>query len=150
MARAFNLAHTIQKAPKEIRDLGWYCFNNRLGFMTSIEKKSKAKHWNYDFLFVHRESGWGNIPDWNEGKPIRNPFGAPTAEDKKTVRYFHYFVWEDEKPRPIQKFMAQAIESVKGSEKRKSKSSDNKPLSCLPKLKFLKTLLSGCSGPYDF
>ncbi|KAJ8438792.1 hypothetical protein Cgig2_023826 [Carnegiea gigantea] len=27
---------------KETGDLGWYCFNNRPGFMTSIEKKSKV------------------------------------------------------------------------------------------------------------
>ena len=32
--------------------------------------------------------------------------------------------------------MAQAIESVKGPEKRKSKSSDREPLTWLPKLKF--------------
>ena len=32
--------------------------------------------------------------------------------------------------------MAQAIESVKGPEKRRSKSSDREPLNWLPKLKF--------------
>jgi len=66
--------------------------------MTTIEKKSKVKHWKYDFLFVRRESGRGNIPDWNEGKPVRNLFGAATAKEKKTARYFHYFVREDDKP----------------------------------------------------
>ena len=104
--------------------------------MTVIEKKSKVKHWKYDFLFVHRESGWGNTPDWNEGKPIRNPFGAPTVEEKKTTRCFHYFVWEDDKPWPIPKFMAQAIQSMKGPEKRKSKTRDKEPLNWFPKLKF--------------
>jgi len=43
-ARAFSLVHTIQKTPKETGDLGWYCFNNRPGFMTVIEKKSKVKY----------------------------------------------------------------------------------------------------------
>jgi len=38
--------------------------------------------------------------------------------------------------RPIPKFIAQAIESVKGPEKRKSKSSGREPLNLLPKLKF--------------
>ncbi|KAJ8429185.1 hypothetical protein Cgig2_028758 [Carnegiea gigantea] len=47
----------------------------------------------------------GSIPYWNEGKPIKNPFREPTAEEKKTARYFHYYVREDDKPRPIPKFM---------------------------------------------
>jgi len=51
-ARAFSLAHTAQKVRKEIGDLGLYCFNNRPGFMTAIKKKSKVKHWKYDFLFI--------------------------------------------------------------------------------------------------
>ena len=42
--RAFSLVHIVQKAPKEISELGWYCFNNRPGFMTAIEKKSKVKY----------------------------------------------------------------------------------------------------------
>ncbi|KAJ8433087.1 hypothetical protein Cgig2_014135 [Carnegiea gigantea] len=58
------------RAPKETGDLGWYCLNNGLGFMTAIEKKSKLKYWKYDFLFVCRESGWSDVPDWNEGKLI--------------------------------------------------------------------------------
>jgi len=56
-AQAFGVVHTVQKAPKETGDLGCYCFNNMLGFMTSIEKKSKLKYWKYDLLFLHRESG---------------------------------------------------------------------------------------------
>jgi len=40
--------------------------------MTAIEKKSKVKYWKFDFLFIHRESGWGNILDWNEANPVRN------------------------------------------------------------------------------
>jgi len=43
---------------------------------------------------------------------------------------------EDEKPQPIPKFIAQAIESIKGPERRKSKSSDREPLNWLSKLKF--------------
>jgi len=132
----FNLVHTVQRAPKETGDLGWYCFNNWPDFVTAIEKKSKVKHWNYNFLFVCRESGWGNIPNWNEGKPIRNPFGEPTTVEKNTICYFHYYVREDDKTRPIPKFIAQAIESVKRPEKRKSKSGDREPLNWLPKLKF--------------
>jgi len=31
--------------------------------MTAIEEKSKVKNWKYDFLFVHREAGWGDLPD---------------------------------------------------------------------------------------
>ncbi|KAJ8426754.1 hypothetical protein Cgig2_029423 [Carnegiea gigantea] len=122
-----------QRAPKETGDLRWYCFNNRSGCITAIEKKSKVKHWKYDFLFVHRESGWGDVPDWNEGKPMRNPFGEPTAEERKTARYFQFHIREDDRPRPIPKFMAQAIESVKGPERRKSKSSEREPLNWLPK-----------------
>jgi len=105
--------------------------------MTAIEKKSKVKHWIYDFLFVRRESGWGNVPDWTEGKPVMNPFGKPTAEERKTACYFQFYIRKDDKSWPIPKFMAQAIESVKGLEKRKSKSSDREPLNWLPKLKFL-------------
>jgi len=62
-ARAFSLIHTVQKAPEEDRDLGWYCFNNNPDFITAIGKKSKVKHWKYDLLFLHRELGWGDVPD---------------------------------------------------------------------------------------
>ena len=44
MARAFRLLHTIQKAPREAGNTGWYNFNNWKGFMTVIEKKSKLKY----------------------------------------------------------------------------------------------------------
>ncbi|KAJ8434745.1 hypothetical protein Cgig2_001948 [Carnegiea gigantea] len=135
-ARAFGLVHTVQESPKQTGDLGWYYFNNRPGFMTAIEKKSKVKHLKYDFLFLRRESGWGDVPDWNEGKPMRNPFREPTVNEQRTVRYFQFYIREDDKPRPIPKFIAQAIESVKGVEKRRSKSSDREPLNWLPKLKF--------------
>ncbi|KAJ8431148.1 hypothetical protein Cgig2_026745 [Carnegiea gigantea] len=125
-----------QKAPKETGDFGWYYFNNRLGFMTAIEKKSEVKHWKYDFLFVRRESGWENVPDWNEGKPVRNPFGEPMAEERKMACYFQFYIRKEDKPRPIPKFIAQVIESVKGPKRRKRKSGDRKPLNWLPKLKF--------------
>ena len=116
--------------------MGWYYFNNRSGFMTANEKKSKVKRWKYNFLFLRRESGWEDVPYWNEGKPVRNPFGEPMADEQRTARYFQFYIHEDDKPRPIPKFMAQAIESVKGPEKRRSKSSDWEPLNWLPKLKF--------------
>ena len=70
--------------------------------MMAIEKKPKVKHGKYDFFFLRRESGWGDVPDWNEGKAVRNSIGAPIAEDKKTTHYFHYFVREDVKARPSQ------------------------------------------------
>jgi len=104
--------------------------------MTAIEKKSKVKHRKHDFLFLRRTSSWGDVPDWNEGKPMRNPFGKPTTDERRTACYFRFYIREDDKLRPIPKFMAQAIESIKGSEKRRSKSSDWEPLNWLPKLKF--------------
>ncbi|KAJ8419343.1 hypothetical protein Cgig2_003520 [Carnegiea gigantea] len=113
-------AKCIARAPKETGDLGWYCFNNRSGFMTAMEKKSKLKYWKYDFLFLRRESGWGDVPDWNEGKPIRQPFGEPTAEERQTARYLMFYIHDDDRPRPIPRFMAQAIESMKEPEKRTS------------------------------
>ena len=67
---------------------------------------------------------------------MKNLFGEPTAKERKTTRYFQFYIREDERPRPIPKFMAQAIESVKGPRRRKSKSSDREPLNWLPKLKF--------------
>jgi len=57
MGWAFGLVHTIHKAPSETGDTGWYSFNNRKGFITAIEKKSKLKNWKYDLLFVHRATG---------------------------------------------------------------------------------------------
>jgi len=104
--------------------------------MKAIGKKSNVKHWKYDFLSIHCESGWRNIPDWNKGKPIRNLFREPTAKEKKMACYFHYYVREDDKPRPVPKFMAQTIKLMKGLEKMKSTSSDREPLSWFPKLKF--------------
>ncbi|KAJ8432886.1 hypothetical protein Cgig2_017615 [Carnegiea gigantea] len=50
-------------------------FPTRSGFIMVIENKLKVKYRKYDFLFVPRESGLGNIPDWNGDKPVRNPFG---------------------------------------------------------------------------
>jgi len=47
-----------------------------------------------------------------------------------------FYIREDDRPRPISRFMTQVIESVKGPEKRISKSSDREPLNWLPKLKF--------------
>jgi len=60
--------------------------------MTAIEKNSKVKNWKYDFLFVHRDSGWGDLPIWNKDKPLRNPFGEPSDEEQKTTRYFLCYV----------------------------------------------------------
>ena len=41
---AFAQVHSVQKAPSEIEDLGWYCFNNKKGFMMAIKQKSKVKN----------------------------------------------------------------------------------------------------------
>jgi len=76
LARAFGLVHTVQKALKETGDLGWYCFNNRPGFMTAIEKKLKLKYWKYDFLFLHRESGWGDVLVGIRGNRFEAPLGS--------------------------------------------------------------------------
>ena len=66
--------------------------------MMTIEKKSKVKYYKYHFLFVHYELGWGDVLDWIEGKLLRNPFGEPMAEERKTSHYFRYWVREDDKP----------------------------------------------------
>jgi len=58
------------------------------------------------------------------------------ADERKTAYYFQFYIRGDDEPWPIPKFMAQAIESVKGPERRKSKSSDREPLNWLLKLKF--------------
>ena len=55
----------------------------------------------------------------------------------KTVRYFHYFVHEDDYHRPIPSFMAGVVEAEKGPELKRSRSSDREPLNWLPRLKFL-------------
>jgi len=68
------------------------------------------------------------MPDWSEGKPVRNPFGEPTADERRITRYFQFYTRKGDKPRPIPKFMAQAIESVNGPEKGRSKSSDRELL----------------------
>jgi len=103
--------------------------------MTAIEKKSKLKYWKYDFLFLHRELGLGDVPHWNKGKPVRSTFGEPTAEERRTTHYFVFYIREGERPRPIPRFMTQAIKSVKGLEKSRSRFSDRELLNWLPRLK---------------
>ena len=56
--RAFGLVHMVQRAPSETGDIGWYCLNNKKGYMIAIEKKSKVKNWKCDFLFVHCKRDW--------------------------------------------------------------------------------------------
>ena len=58
------------------------------------------------------------------------------AEERCTACYFMFFVCEDDRPRPIPRFMTQAIESMKGPEKRRSKFTDREPLNWLPRLQF--------------
>jgi len=58
------------------------------------------------------------------------------ADERRTALYFQFYICEDDKSRPTPMFMAQAIESVKGPEKRRSKSSDRESLNWLPKLRF--------------
>ncbi|KAJ8419411.1 hypothetical protein Cgig2_025508 [Carnegiea gigantea] len=82
---ADGMVHLVQSAPNETGDLGWYCFNNKKGFLMAIEKKTKVKNWKYDFLFIRCETGWGDLPDWNKGKPVRNPYGEPTDAEKRTA-----------------------------------------------------------------
>ncbi|KAJ8433872.1 hypothetical protein Cgig2_021255 [Carnegiea gigantea] len=127
-ARTFSLVHTIQRAPKETKDLGWYCFNNRPGFIAAIEKKSKMKHWKYDFLFVGETFLTGTSVSLL-GTPLGNP--RPRKEKRPVISNSTYGTTIS----PDLNFMAQAIEYVKGPERRKSKSSDREPLNWLPKLK---------------
>ena len=54
---SFGLVHVIQMCPSKSGDTGWHSFNNRKGFTTAMEKKSKLKNWKYDFFFVLRETG---------------------------------------------------------------------------------------------
>ncbi|KAJ8442013.1 LOW QUALITY PROTEIN: hypothetical protein Cgig2_033777 [Carnegiea gigantea] len=101
-ARAFSLVRTIQKFPKETGDLEWCCFNNRPGFMTAIEKKSKVKYRKYNFLFLHREPGWGDVPNWDEGKPVWNPFGEHTVDEQYQTRAgLTVFEIEDTTPKQV-------------------------------------------------
>ena len=64
--------------------------------MTTIEKKSKVKHWKYDFLFVSRDSGWGDLPGQYKEKPIRNPFTELFDEEMRTACYFLYYIQVDD------------------------------------------------------
>jgi len=57
------LVHTVQKAPSETRETGWYNFNKWKGFMTAIKKKPKPKNWKFDLLFVHHATAWVDISD---------------------------------------------------------------------------------------
>jgi len=58
--------------------------------MTATKHKSKVKNGKYDFLFDCREAGWGDLPDWNDGKLVRSSFGESTAEETKTTHCFTY------------------------------------------------------------
>jgi len=84
--------------------------------MAAIKKKSKVKNWKYYFLFIRRDAGWGVLPHWKDGKPVRNPFGEPIEDKSKTTCYFHYFVQEDTCPRPIPSFMDALVKSVREPE----------------------------------
>ncbi|KAJ8434783.1 hypothetical protein Cgig2_033733 [Carnegiea gigantea] len=130
--RTFVQVHSVQRAPREAEDLGWYCFDNKKGFLTAIEKNSKK----YNFLLVHREAGWGDHPNWNEGKPVRNPYRELTEAKKRAARYFHFYVQEDDRPRPIPKFMALVVEAQKGPERKHSRSSEREPMYWFPMLKY--------------
>ena len=80
--------------------------------------------------------GWGDLPDWNDGKLLQNPYGEPTDAKKRTARYFHFYVQKDDRPRPIPSFMAKVVDAQKGPEQKRSRSSDGEPMNRLPKLKF--------------
>ena len=78
----------------------------------------------------------GDLSSWKKEKPIRSPFREPSNEEQRTACYLVYYIWEDNRPRPIPEFMAEVIESVLGLKKRKSKSSDREAWNWLPRLKF--------------
>ena len=63
---------------------------------------------------------------------MRNPFKEPTAEERRTTRYFQFYIRDDDKPQPIPKFMARAIKSIKGPERKRSKSSDREASELAP------------------
>ncbi|KAJ8427763.1 hypothetical protein Cgig2_024307 [Carnegiea gigantea] len=71
-----------------------------------------------------------------EGKPICNPYGEPTEVKERAAHYFHFYVREDDRPRPIPKFISQVVDSQKGSKRKRSKSSERKPMNWLPRLKY--------------
>ena len=87
--------------------------------MMAIKKRSKVKNWKYDFLFVRRDSGWGDLPAWDKEKPIRNPFG-PFDKERRTTRYFLCYIGEDDRPRPIPEFMADVIVRCRGPRKERA------------------------------
>lgn len=104
--------------------------------MSAIEKKSKVKNWKYNFLFVCREDGWGDVPDWNDEKPCKEAIGIPSPEEKVTAEYFRYYVREDDRPRPLPRFMSAQIEAVSGPEIRRARSKGREPYNWLPRLSF--------------
>jgi len=55
--------------------------------------------------------GWGDLPDWNDGKPVLNSFGEPTDAEKMMARYFHFYAREDDRPEPIPSFIARVVEA---------------------------------------
>ena len=107
------MLQTVQKALSETEETGWYSFNDKKGFMAAIKNKSKFKNKKYDFLFGHHTMGWADLPDWNNGKPVRNLFKELTSEERETTRYFQYYIWEDNQPKPLPPFMSQIVDAGK-------------------------------------
>ena len=60
-AHMFAQVHTIQKAPDEAGQAGWYFFNNKKGYMSAIERKSKLKNLKYNFIYIRCCGGWGTF-----------------------------------------------------------------------------------------
>jgi len=60
---------------------------------------------------VPQETGWGDLPNWNEEKSIRNPYREPTDTEKRMARYFYFYVQEDAHPRLIPSFMARVVDA---------------------------------------
>ena len=52
------------------------------------------------------------------------------------ARYFHFYVREDDLPRPIPSLMARVVDVQKGPKRKQSKSSNREPMNWLSKLKF--------------
>ena len=59
-----------------------------------------------------------------------------TEGEKRAAPYFHFYVREDDCPRPIPKFMARVVDAQKWPERKRSRSSEREPMNWLPRLKY--------------
>jgi len=61
-------------------------------------------------------------------------FCGPTVEETTTAHYFHYYVREDDRLKPIPYFMSRKMDARKEPEHKQSKLSDREPPYWLSKL----------------